>query len=175
MARLRPFYLSCKERAYVWILHRINLFCVYPCGLGVFKGWSLLWKLAYRGSDLQSHDSLWCFDSVSPDSEKWIKWQGLCPNQMLNPKDRKPQCLRVQSWVLRAGSSGIWGSSSEPQWLEAPVSEERKREYTSSWGDFFFLSSDFFFPIQALSRLDDDHTHGEGQLFLIHIAHWYKC
>lgn len=94
---------------------------------------------------------------------------------VLSSKGWKLCCLRVQSWAPRNGSSGIWGSSSEPQWLEAPVSEERKREYSSSWGDFFFCPLIFFFPIQALSRLDDDHTHGEGQLFLIHIAHWYKC
>lgn len=60
---------------------------------------------------------------------------------VLSPNDWKLQCLR------------------------------RGKENTPAHGVIFFLSSDFFFPIQALSRLDDDHTHGEGQLFLIHIAH----
>lgn len=47
--------------------------------------------------------------SVSPDSEKWIKWQGLRPNPVLTPKDRKPRYLRVQSWAPRTGSPSVWG------------------------------------------------------------------
>lgn len=61
---------------------------------------------------------------------------------VLSPNDWKLQCLR------------------------------RGKENTPAHGViFFFCPLIFFFPIQALSRLDDDHTHGEGQPFLIHIAH----